>query len=156
MSGILLAHKGAVVVTRAELEGIEAPEGTETWKPVKHATLVSALTEAITNHQRYIVKEEFAIQRDGKVLFGVMDLKWGETIEYRAALGLRTSNDKTMSIQMVAGARVFVCDNLVFSGDSIVAFAPGTPTFSVRVRGGTRESRLPNGGSTIWPGPVFS
>lgn len=95
-----------------KLEGIQAPEGTETWKPVKHATLVSALTEAITNHQR-------------------------------------TSNDKTMSIQMVAGAGVFVCDKLVFSGDSIVEFAPGTPTFSVRVRGGTRESRLPNGGSTL-------
>ena len=42
MSGVLLAHKGAVVVTRRGLEGIEAPQGTETWKPVKHATLVSA------------------------------------------------------------------------------------------------------------------
>ena len=98
MSGVLLAHKGAVMVTRADLEGIEAPEGTETWKPVKHATLVNALTEAITHHSRYIVKEEFAIQRDGKLLFGVMDLKWGETCEYRASLGLRTSNDKTMSM----------------------------------------------------------
>src|SRR5206468_3078013 len=44
---------------------------------------------------------------------------WGETDEHGAALGLRTSNDKTMSIQIAIGARVFVCDNLVFSGELI-------------------------------------
>ena len=117
---MLCTERGSIRVTRAELEGIEPPESTATWKPVKHATLISALTAAITNTQRYIIKEEFAIQRDGKKLFGVMDLKWGETMEYRAALGFRTSNDKSLAIQMVAGARVFVCDNLVLAGESIV------------------------------------
>src|SRR5205823_11029670 len=33
--------------------------------------------------------------------------------------GLRTANDKTMSIQICAGLTVFVCDNLAFRGDLI-------------------------------------
>ncbi len=37
----------------------------------------------------------------------------------RAALGLRTSNNKTMAIQICAGLAVFVCDNLAFRGDMI-------------------------------------
>jgi hypothetical protein len=34
-------------------------------------------------------------------------------------MGIRTSNDRSMSIQICAGLSVFVCDNLVFRGDLI-------------------------------------
>ncbi len=119
MSATLLAHKGSVRVSRAELATIEPPAPTQTWTPVKHFDLVQLLTSQLCTNGRYIVKEEFAVQRDGKQLFGVMDLNWGETQEHRASLGLRTSNDKTMSIQIAVGARVFVCDNLLFSGELI-------------------------------------
>ena len=32
------------------------------------------------------------------------------------ALGLRGANDRSMAIQVIAAARVFVCDNMCFSG----------------------------------------
>jgi hypothetical protein len=38
--------------------------------------------------------------------------------DYAMALGIRGSNDRSMAIQATAGARVLVCDNLAFSGDS--------------------------------------
>lgn len=34
-------------------------------------------------------------------------------------MGLRTSNDKTLAIQIAIGARVVVCDNLLMSGELI-------------------------------------
>jgi hypothetical protein len=34
-------------------------------------------------------------------------------------MGLRAANNKAMSIQVIVGARVIVCDNLMFSGDVI-------------------------------------
>lgn len=64
-------------------------------------------------------REEYAIQRQGNILFGVMDLFWGGTMDYYAVLGLRTSSDKTFAIQIAIGARVTVCDNLLMSGELI-------------------------------------
>jgi len=119
MSATLMVHKGAVKVARNELLTIEPPPGTDTWKPIKHADLVNTLTTVLAARGLHLRKEEYAVQREGNLLFGVMDLAWGETDEHSAALGLRTSNDKTMSIQIAIGARVFVCDNLVFSGELI-------------------------------------
>jgi hypothetical protein len=48
-----------------------------------------------------------------------MDLAWGETAEFYAALGLRTSNDKSFALQIAIGLRVLVCDNLAFHGELI-------------------------------------
>lgn len=119
MQAALLTHRGSVRVDREALRLIEPPEATRTWKPVKHYELVDQLTQILHANGREIAKEEFAVQRNGDVMFGVMDLKWGQTEEYQASLGLRTSNNKTMSIQIAIGARVCVCDNLLFSGEMI-------------------------------------
>jgi hypothetical protein len=55
---------------------------------------VNTLTEILSNRGIEGKREEYAIQRQGNILFGVMDLFWGGTVDYYAALGLRTSNDK--------------------------------------------------------------
>ncbi len=90
------------------------------------------LCEQLCTGGRYIVKEEYAVQNDGKLLFGVMDLKWGETMEHRAALGIRTSNNKQFAISLVAGARVFVCDNLIMAGEYKSALLDALTRSSVR------------------------
>lgn len=77
------------------------------------------LDRVLVQKQIQIREEEFALRRDGAVLFGVLELAYGETQEGTAALGLRTANDKSMSIQICAGLAVFVCDNLAFRGDLI-------------------------------------
>jgi hypothetical protein len=51
------------------------------------------------------------LRRDGSTLFGVLQLAYADTEDGVAALGLRTANNKTMSIQICAGLSVLVCDN---------------------------------------------
>jgi Domain of unknown function (DUF932) len=48
-------------------------------------------------------------------------------------LGLRTANNKTMSIQLRAGLSVFVCDNLAFRGDMIALRRKHTSGLNLRV-----------------------
>lgn len=119
MIGTLVAHSGAIKATRQDLESIAPPAGTTTWKPVRHAELVSVIRDQLETRGLAIREEAYAVQRDGALLFGVLDLAWRANGEFAAALGLRTANDKTMAIQIAVGFRVFVCDNLVFSGDLI-------------------------------------
>ena len=119
MIGTLLTHSGAVRVTREQLKAVETPVGTQTWKPVSHAELVDVLEQELARRALEVRAEAYAIQREGALLFGVLDLAWRRTEEFAAAVGLRTANDKTLSIQIAVGFRVFVCDNLVFSGDLI-------------------------------------
>jgi uncharacterized protein DUF932 len=119
MNGTLIAHRGAVKVPREALVQIGTPEPTTTWHPIPHGVLVNTLGQVLSSRGLTVKREEYAVQRDGNILFGVLDLAWGETAEYYAALGLRTSNDKTFCIQIAIGLRVIVCDNLAFHGDLI-------------------------------------
>ena len=50
--------------------------------------------------------------------------------DYCWVLGLRNSHDKTFPAGIVAGASVFVCDNLSFSGE--IKFARKHTRFIVR------------------------
>jgi len=110
-------------VTREQLSHIELSETnlpTSTFRPIKHIELVDTIEKSVSYLNMKIADEQFAIRRDGEMLFGVMKIEHIVRKEFVLALGFRHANNKTMSIQMVAGASVFVCDNLCFRGDSIV------------------------------------
>src|SRR5213594_1877922 len=117
--GQLVSHVDTDVVSRAELRALPTPVATQTFKPIPHIELVDMLDLVLQQNQIRIQEERFALRRDGSVLFGVLQLAYGENEDGRAALGLRTANNKTMSLQICAGLSVFVCDNLVFRGDMI-------------------------------------
>jgi hypothetical protein len=119
MSSTLIAHCGGLYRTRDQLAGIPTPAGTDTWKPVPHFDLVSSLIDDLGARGIAVAREQYAtVGRDGARLFGVMDLRIDglDTPDLSTSLGLRGANDKTMAIQVIAAARVFVCDNLCFSG----------------------------------------
>jgi hypothetical protein len=117
MSGELLAHRGAQIVSRAQLKEYVTPEATETFKPVGHAQLVETLTQVMQDRGLFITKEQFAVQNHR--LFGVFDLEWQKMEEYGAAVGFRHANDKSMPIVIAVGARVWLCDNLSYLGELI-------------------------------------
>src|SRR5438094_4889641 len=117
--GQLLYHVDTDLVAREQLTLVETPVATRSFKPVPHIELIDTLDEVLGLNQIVIRKEEYALRRDGSTLFGVLQLAYADTEDGTAALGLRTSNNKTMSIQLCAGLSVFVCDNLVFRGDLI-------------------------------------
>src|SRR5689334_9277131 len=117
--GTLMSHVDTDVVTREQLALVPTPPPTRSFKPVPHLELVDTLERALAVSNIAIRKEQFALRRDGSTLFGVLQLAYEDTPDGTAALGLRTANNRTMSIQICAGLSVFVCDNMVFRGDLI-------------------------------------
>jgi hypothetical protein len=123
----LSAHKNTNLVTREQIAALPAVVGTDSFKPIPHIELIVSLENVlnqrgiqIAEDNQGLKKEQFAIGKDGLRLFGTMDLTLNGIGGTCASLGLRTANNKTMALQMIAGLRVFVCDNMAFSGDTIM------------------------------------
>jgi len=98
---------------------VETPIATRSFKPVPHIELVETLEHVLRRNNITIRREQFALRRDGLTLFGVLQLQYRDTPDGKAAIGLRTSNSRQMSIQLIAGMNIVVCDNMVFRGDLI-------------------------------------
>jgi hypothetical protein len=117
VSGTLLSDsRKTQKVTRAELALIEMPEATNTFQPIPHVRLIESLEESLAFRHISIMREEYAVSPDGMKLFGLIELN-AEFQGVRFAIGLRNANDKSMRLGMVAGYRVFVCDNMALGGD---------------------------------------
>lgn len=116
----LSAHCNSDLVTREQLAALHPVEGTHTFRPIQHIELVEGLEKAIGRAGLKLQSEQYALRRDAKILFGVLKVGYMGTDEFVTALGVRQGLDRTMSIQMCAGASVFVCDNLCFRGDMFV------------------------------------
>ncbi|HWW60210.1 MAG TPA: DUF932 domain-containing protein, partial [Thermoanaerobaculia bacterium] len=63
-----------------------------------------------------VVTDQYAVSPDGMRMFGVLALDI-ERDGLRVSIGLRNSHDKSVSLGITIGYRVFVCDNLGFHGD---------------------------------------
>lgn len=121
-----MLHVGAEKVGRQDLLNLPVPDSTTTHTVIPHSKLVEAIIEALAYRRIEIVKDEYGLSKDGMRMFGAMTLNLGEDTDradrINLVLGLRNSHDKSFSLGMVAGFRVFVCDNLAFRGD-FFAFA---------------------------------
>lgn len=124
----LSTHKGARLCTLAQIKALPAPKALgPIHRPVAHSELIAALTKSLKESMHVkVVAQQWAVGKGGygvanAALFGTMTLsrKTGGGRE-AFAIGVRHSTDMSMSIQMVAGMRVFVCDNMVMSGDAVV------------------------------------
>src|SRR5918998_2253290 len=114
-----VVHAGGTRRTRDELTTLHTPSPTATWKPVPHAELVAELIRGLEAQGVTIARDDYCTMgRDDAKLLGTMDLRIPDldTPDFSMALGLRGANDKSMSIQVIAAARVLVCDNMAFSG----------------------------------------
>jgi hypothetical protein len=128
----LVAHVDANMVTRAQLAGFPTPAATKTFLPVSHVELVETIEKSLKMRGIVIRQEQFAVRADGSRLFGTLDLDMDGVAGSSASMGFRTSNDKSLSIQIVAGLRVFVCDNLVLNGDFIALKRKHTSGLNLR------------------------
>ena len=105
--GTLMSQADTDMVTREQLALIDTPLPTRSFKPVPHIELIETLEQVLARNQITIRKEQFALRRDGSTLFGVLQLAYQDTQDGMAALGLRTANNRTMSIQLCAGMKNF-------------------------------------------------
>lgn len=115
----LIAHVDTNLVTRAQLAALPPVMATDTFKPVAHIELVETLEKALNRRDILVKREQFAVNKSGAKLFGTLDLSLNGVAGTCASLGIRTANDKSMSIQIIAGMRIFVCDNMCFNGDTV-------------------------------------
>jgi Domain of unknown function (DUF932) len=116
VNATLMAHCGSEKVERAFLNALPIPQATDTFKPIAHSTLVDAVEESLAFRHMRLERTEFAVSPDGMKMFGLLQVNSDyEGVQF--AIGLRNANDKSMSLGMVAGYRVFVCDNLALNGD---------------------------------------
>jgi hypothetical protein len=134
----LIAHAGSSVVTHAQLAALPAPVALGRFhQPVPHVQLVDALRSEVEYRGLTVARESFALQADGKSLFGIMDLRRsGELVLPDAvggtSLGFRNATDQSLGIKLVAGGRVFVCDNLSLSGDVVALARKNTSGLDLR------------------------
>ena len=141
-NGQLLSHVDTDLVTREQLALVPVPPATATWRPIPHIELIDTLQRVLNQHQITVREEKYALRHDGSTLFGVLQLGYADTHDGQAALGIRTSNDKSMSIQICAGLSVFVCDNLVFRGDLIALNRKHTSGLNLRTELATAVLRF--------------
>ena len=103
-------------VSEAEVIAVPDVPFTRTFKPFHHRDIISVVKQGVQAVGLEIVKSEYVLAQNGQRMFGVFDLSQG-TSELSWSIGIRNSMNKSMSIGITAGTRVFVCDNLCFSGE---------------------------------------
>ena len=120
-----------VKLSREELALVPTPLGTATHRPVPHIEVVNALVETLGFRHVGVVQEEYAVDKTGAKMFGVMELDQGME-GARFALGIRNSHDKTFRLAITVGYKVFVCENLAFHGDYSPVLAKHSKNFSLQ------------------------
>jgi hypothetical protein len=116
---MLMLHAGANPVSYDELRGLALPEATTTHVPIAHSAVVDMVKYSLGFYGHEVVQEDYGVTPDGMRFFGVLSLK-SEYGDYCDQVGLRNSADKRFPIGISFGSRVFVCDNLAFSGDQVI------------------------------------
>ena len=118
----LIVHCGGHRVDRAQVELCPTPERTPTWVPIPHGRLLNEVENTLGRAGLRVVNEAHALSHDGQRYFGLLELANGHGhADYALVLGLRNSHDKTFPAALALGSGVFVCDNLAFSAEIVLA-----------------------------------
>lgn len=124
----LCVHAGGRLVNREAIEDVITPGRMGSHYPIPH---LKVLDLAVANLKRlgysiegaqYALRDakhpETGIEIKGAEFFGLLSLKNGTNHDdYGLVAGVRNSHNKSMASGLVLGSRVFVCDNMAFSGE---------------------------------------
>jgi len=114
-----MLHAGANPIDYDGLRALPPPVCTDTHVPTAHYAVIDMVKYALGFYRHEIVQEDYGVTPDGARFFGVLSLR-SEYGDYTDMVGLRSSVDKKFPIGISFGSRVFVCDNLAFSGDHVI------------------------------------
>jgi len=118
MSATLVVHRGGWEASKADLAAVPVPEPTESYHPVQYGRFVEEVELHIPRFDLTVQSSAFALAGEGGQMFGVLTCANGKpAADYALAIGVRNSYDRSLSVGLVAGTRVFCCDNLAFSGE---------------------------------------
>src|SRR5262245_6015685 len=117
MNGLIL-HCGANAATIDAVRAVSTPNATPSWQPIPHGDLYGRVRATLEGNGLHVVEEAHGLWRDGLRYFGLMEVRNGSNADdFGLVIGLRNSHDKSFPAALALGSRVFVCDNLAFSGE---------------------------------------
>lgn len=129
MQGLML-HCGASAVNRGVIASITPPPPMgPNHNPIPYGDTLDQLEEELGHAGLRFVDQSYGMTKGGDRMFGLIEvapddqLVDGEYIqkgEYNLLVGVRGSYDQSFPRGFAVGARVFVCDNLSFSGEVVV------------------------------------
>jgi len=116
-----LSHSNSVVMNREQIAQLQTPAPMGRFhKPIPHIEIIDTILRVFDENRLDVVTSKFAVNEKTADIFGTFDLQ-GETVldrpDLTTSLGFRSNNMQKRPVAFVAGARVFVCDNLMFFGD---------------------------------------
>lgn len=112
----LTLHMGGKEVGRHEVDLVPTPSPVDGWYPIPHGLLIETVLDNLQSGGMVVKTMQHALNRNGQHYFGLLELVNGDG-EFSTIVGLRNTHDRTWAAGLVVGSRVFVCDNLAFSGE---------------------------------------
>ena len=106
-------------IDRSRLDQVPTPPQTLSWCPLPHHELMDRVERKIGDYGYRITHSHCLLSHGGDRLFGSITLGSRRSLGYRRMIGVRNSHDKSVAAGLVAGARVIVCSNGMFTGDEI-------------------------------------
>ena len=121
-----LLHANGEEVSYEELEAVPLPEATKTYTPIPHVELLDAVTREVTSSGLTIANRTLALSQSrsgnlGDRFFALLELEGSVGADFNSTIGLRNSHDRVFPCGLCVGSRVFVCSNLAFSAEIVVA-----------------------------------
>lgn len=122
----MVLHCGGQEISLEDLKKIKCPKATETYQPIPHFDLVDIVKHELSNVNLFVDEEKFAIgnAKGGKVgdrFFAFLGVKNKKKADYQMMVGVRNSHSKEFPAAICCGSRVFICDNLAFSSEIVLA-----------------------------------
>jgi hypothetical protein len=121
MQGLML-HSGSAAVDESQVRAVPTPEATESWRPVPHHRVLDLARSEIEALGFRVTDAAHGLWNNGLRYFGLLELaNGGAAADYSLVAGIRNSHDKSFPAALSIGSRVFVCDNLAFSGEIVIS-----------------------------------
>src|SRR5260370_40490295 len=96
----LIASAGKL--SRPELTLVSTPPGAATHRPVPHHAVIEALVETLGFRHIAVVRDEYAVSKDGMKMFGVLDLDTGMH-GCGFSIGVRNAHAQMNRLALTAG-----------------------------------------------------
>ena len=114
---------GTKQVPFSEIKSVSTPQATESWQPIGHASLVDRVQNQIEENGWSIKDTYHSLHRFGQRYFGLFHIEntGVDNSERGTILGLRNSHDKCFPAGLCMGNAPFVCSNLIFTNEVVLA-----------------------------------
>ena len=113
--GTLINHRGAVEILRGQ-------NSRWMWDVSRsNSTVLETVEGTLASSGFAVAKAQLSVSHEDRRFFGVLDIRSEIADGVSLSVGVRNSCDKSFPIGFCAGTRTFVCDNLAFSSEVVIA-----------------------------------